>query len=199
MRQSIPISMTVRVEYHILYAIRGKEGTTMKKMLLALACAANLWAQGTPVGADMWKPLQFLIGTWEARTEGGSAGAVGTGDYTFQLELRNHILSRHAAGAECKGPADFNCEHGDLLHVYQDAPGKPIRAIFFDNEGHVIHYDVSTPNPSSAIFLSDPSQPGPQYRLSYELKDGIMFGKFGMRMPGQAEFTAYLKWSGRRK
>ncbi len=50
--------------------------------------------------------------------------AAGTGTYTFQLELRNHILARHSDQAECKGPAGFDCEHGDLLCVYQDAPGQ---------------------------------------------------------------------------
>jgi len=199
MRQSVPKPVTVRVEYHILHAIKVTERTAMKKILLVLVWAANLWAQGSPADADAWKPLRFLIGTWEAKTEGGSAGAAGAGNYTFQLELRNHILSRQTAGAECKGPEDFNCGHSDLLYIYQDAPGKPFRAIFFDNEGHVIHYDVSTPDPASVVFLSDSSQPGPQYRLSYELKGGIMFGKFEMRMSGQTGFTAYLQWSGRKK
>ncbi len=68
---------------------------------------------------------------------------------------------------ECKGPAGFDCEHGDFLYVYQDAPGQPYKAIYFDNEGHVIHYDVSTPTPTTAIFLSDASKPGPQFRLIY--------------------------------
>jgi hypothetical protein len=174
----------------------------MKKMLPVLICAANLFAQGAPsqkTDADTWKPLRFLTGTWEAKTTGGSARATSSGTYTFQLELRDHVLARHSIGADCKGPADFNCEHSDLLYIYQDAPGKPFRAIFFDNEGHVIPYSVSTEKPASAVFLSDPSAAGPQYRLSYELKGGVMFGKFAMRMPGQPEFRTYLDWSGKRK
>jgi hypothetical protein len=176
----------------------------MKKILAALFIAANLWAQGAQApakknDADICKSLRFLIGTWKATTKGGSAGAVSTGTYAFQLELKNHILARYSAGAECKGPADFNCEHSDALYVYPDAPGKPFRAIFFDNEGHVIHYGVSTPSPASAVFLSDPSETGPQYRLVYELKGEVMMGKFEMRMPGQPEFKTYLEWSGGRK
>jgi hypothetical protein len=73
-----------------------------------------------------------------------------------------------------------------------------LQAIYFDNEGHVIHYDVSTPKPGSVVFLSDPAQPGPQYRLSYELLDGVMTGKFELKMPGQTEFMSYLEWSGKR-
>ncbi len=145
---------------------------------------------------DPWKSLHFLIGTWEAKTQSGSAKATGSGTYTFQPELRNHILARHSYSEVCKGPADFNCEHGDLLYVYQEASGQPYKAIYFDNEGHVIHYDVSVPTASSVIFLSDPSRPGPQFRLSYELNGSNLSGKFQMRMPGQAEFKSYLEWSG---
>ncbi len=176
----------------------------MKKRSIILVCTVVFWAHGATVlpqktDPDIWKPLQFLIGTWEAKTTGGSSGAVSTGTYSFQLELRNHILSRHTIAADCKGPADYNCEHSDLLYVYQDAPGKPYRAIFFDNEGHVIHYGVSVPHPASVAFTSDPSTPGPEYRLSYELKGEVMFGKFDIRMPGRTEFTTYLEWSGGRK
>ena len=122
--------------------------------------------------------------------------AFGAGTYSFRLELGDHILARHTDGAECKGPADFTCEHSDLLYVYRDAPGKLFRAVFFDNEGHVIHYDVST-GEASALFLSD-SQGVPQYRLSYELKGSELFRKFEIRLPGRSGFTPYLEWSGRK-
>ena len=176
----------------------------MIKKLIALAflCATCLCAQNAPTNsaaADPWKPLQFLIGTWEAKTQGGSAGAMGSGTYTFQPELRNHVLARHSSYEGCRGPADFNCEHGDLLYIYQDAPAQPYKAIYFDNEGHIIHYDLSTPAATTAIFLSDSAQPGPQFRLIYELKGSIMYGKFQMRMLGQTEFKSYLEWSGIRK
>lgn len=156
------------------------------------ACAAES-------AADSWKPLQFLIGTWEAKTQGGSAKAEGSGTYTFQLELANHILARHSGGKACKGPADFNCEHGDLLYVYREAPGQALKAIYFDNEGHVIHYDVTAESPFAVTFLSDPSSPGPQFRLQYSFDGSIMSGKFQMRMPGQTQFNSYLEWSGAKR
>lgn len=173
-----------------------------KLIAVAFLCTTSLCAQNAPDTApvaDPWKSLQFLMGTWEAKTQGGSAGAAGSGTYTFQPELRNHVLARHSSYEGCKGPADFDCEHGDLLYVYRDAPGQPYKAIYFDNEGHVIHYNVSTPTTTAAIFLSDSSQPGPQFRLIYELKGSTMYGKFQMRMPGQAEFKSYLEWSGLKK
>ena len=77
--------------------------------------------------------------------------------------------------------------------------GSTARAVYFDNEGHVIHYAVSVPKPGTVLLFSDPAAPGPQFRLSYEFHDGVMAGKFEMRMPGQADFASYLQWSGGRK
>ena len=159
----------------------------------SLVAAAYFCASGGSAQTDAWKPLRFLMGTWDAKTLGGSAGAASSGSYSFQLELRDHILARHSSGAGCKGPASFDCEHGDLLYVYRDAASQPYKAIYFDNEGHVIHYDVSIPSPGSVVFLSG------DYRLSYELKGSSMYGKFQMRAPGQAEFASYLEWSGEKK
>ena len=86
-----------------------------------------------------------------------------------------------------------------MLYVYQEGENQPLRAIYFDNEGHVIHYAVSTPDASTVIFISEASPSGPQFRLAYELKGSVMRGKFQMRMPGQAEWKSYLEWSGAKK
>ena len=159
--------------------------------LLLLLLAASLASS-----AQSWKGLEFLIGTWDAKTEGGSAGATASGAYTFRSELKDHVLARHSAGGACQAPTDFNCDHSDLLYIYPKAGGS-FQAIYFDNEGHVIHYDITTPAPQSAVFLS--TDPGPQFRLTYELKGMTISGKFQMKMPGQGEFRSYLEWSGGRK
>ncbi|HWE48505.1 MAG TPA: hypothetical protein VG273_01875 [Bryobacteraceae bacterium] len=172
--------------------------TRSAKLTAVLAlCAGLLSAQQKP--PDKWKDLRFLEGTWEAKTQGGSAAATASGTYTFAEELGGHILARHSTAAGCKAPTGFDCEHGDLLYLYPEPSGPPLRAIYFDNEGHVIHYSISVPAPGSAMFLSDPGVPGPQYRLLYELKGTVMSGKFQMRMPGKQEWTSYLEWSGSRK
>jgi hypothetical protein len=163
----------------------------------AFVMAHGISAQSQP--GDPWQALRFLLGTWEAKTQGGSAGAAAAGTYTFRLELKDHVLARHSASAGCKGPADFDCEHGDLLYLYQDTAGEPLKAIYFDNEGHVIHYDVTTPAPNTALLVSAAAPSGPQYRLIYELKGSIMSGKFQLRPPGQSEFRSYLEWSGARQ
>jgi len=143
--------------------------------------------------------LRFLEGNWEARTQGGGAGAAVSGTYSFRTELGGHILARHSSADGCKGPADFDCDHNDLLYVYQDAPGLPLKAIYFDNEGHAIHYDVVAMSATEVVFLSEASAPGPRFRLVYSVRDDVMAGRFQMQLPGQTEWKSYLEWSGRRK
>lgn len=154
-------------------------------------------AQSAP-SKDAFQRLAFLQGTWEAKTE-VPAGVNSNGKYSFALELKNHVMARHTVSVEsCKGPDSYDCEHSDLLYIYPEGD-VTLHAIYFDNEGHVIKYDVSTPGPATAVFLSDSSQPGPQFRLVYERKADTMFGKFQMRMPGQSEWKSYLEWSGEKE
>ena len=143
---------------------------------------------------DPWFGLRFLLGLWSAKTTSGVAQAQVSASYS----LRAHVMARHSRSGSCSAPDDFDCLHSDLLYIYPASNGAALEAIYFDNEGHVIHYGVSSPKPGIAVFLSDPAQPGPQYRLTYTLLDGVMTGQFEMKMPGQTEFTSYLEWSGKR-
>jgi hypothetical protein len=127
----------------------------MKRFMRILPAflALPLLAQVSSQPSDPWKALGFLQGPWEAMASGQS-GAEAQETYTFQMELKNHVLARHSHYAPgCKGTSDFDCDHGDLLYVYQEAPGQALKALFLDNEGHVIHYSVSTPRATSAEFL----------------------------------------------
>jgi hypothetical protein len=148
---------------------------------------------------DPWAALRFLVGSWEAKTVGGVAQAQASSTYAFRLELRDHVMERHASTGFCSGPDEFDCRHSDMLFIYPGANGQGFQAIYFDNEGHVIRYDVSTPKTGAAVFLSDAAQSGPQFRLTYELVDDVMTGKFELKGPGQADFMSYLEWSGKRK
>ena len=175
----------------------------MRSLVTAAALFALSLVQSDPslaaTAEDPWKALSFLEGTWSARTQSGSAGAQVSGTYTFKAELKHHVLARHSEPADCKGPKAFDCEHSDLLYVYQEAEGRPLRAIYLDNEGHVIHYVISIPEATTALFVSEASPSGPQFQLVYQLKGAVMSGKFQTRMPGQSEWKSYLEWIGAKK
>ena len=148
--------------------------------------------------ADAFASLSFLEGTWDANVQNNAAIKL-AGRYTFDRELNGHILARHATNDPgCKAPASFDCSHSDLLYIFQDPPGSALKADYFDSEGHVIHYEVTTPTPASAVFLSTPG-PGPQFRLSYALTKQVMTGRFQVHVPGEADWRTYLEWSGSRK
>ena len=164
--------------------------------LILLGFTLSLGAQAPSLGADPWQGLRFLEGTWEARTGAGSSAKV-VGTYVFARELKGHVLARHGTVAGCTGPESFDCQHTDQLTVFQDRPGAPLKAIYFDNEGHVIQYGVSLTDPSTAEFLSEPG-PGPRFRLIYHLEGRVMFGKFQAQMPGGESWNSYLEWSGKR-
>lgn len=149
---------------------------------------------------DRWGALEFLEGTWEADTQAGSAKAEVSGTYSFKFELKHHVMVRHTDdSAACKGPATFDCEHSDVLYIYQEAANQPLKAIYLDNEGHVIHYAVSTPDAVTAAFISEASPSAPQFQLIYQRKGAVLSGKFQMRMPGQTEWKSYLEWNGAKR
>ena len=110
--------------------------------------ALGLSAQTAP-SYNPFQSLSFLEGTWDAKTN-GSSGVDANGKYTFTMELRNHVMARHMVSKDsCKGPENYDCNHNDLLYFYPDGPEHSLEAIYFDNEGHVIKYSVSTPTPTT--------------------------------------------------
>ena len=168
----------------------------MKSLLISLAAVAAPALAQTDAS---WEGLRFLEGTWSAAATGPN-GVATTGSYTFRSELNRHAMVRYSTSdGACKAPASFDCEHGDSLVVYQEAAGQPLKALYVDNEGHVIHYGVSTPSPGTAVFLSEGSAPGPRFRLAYALRGSEMSGQFQIELPGQADWKSYLEWRGARK
>jgi hypothetical protein len=84
--------------------------------------------------------------------------------------------------------------------VYTEA--KETKAIYFDNEGHVIHYTPSfSDDGKSLTFLSAIQPSSPRFRLTY-IKDGDDRVKinFEIAPPGRPEaFKMYLQGTCRRK
>lgn len=154
--------------------------------------------------SDPLQPLDFLVGTWSAKTSaGGTAAATVSGTYTFRRDLAGHALERSSSTDACKGPADFDCQHHDQFTVFADSAsphGSGLYALYLDSEGHVIYYTITTPDPRTVVFLSQGAAAAPHFRLTYHLEDSgasaIMSGKFEGAAPGSNDFRPYLQWSG---
>jgi hypothetical protein len=140
-----------------------------------------------------WDGYQFLIGEWES----GHAGdpLQGYGKFSFNFELDKNILVRLNRTVL---PASLECEgytHDDLLIIYTEFTGLK-RAIYFDNEEHIIHYEVKGfPDDKTITLMSVPAPAAPQFRFTY-LKTGedSMEAKFEIAPPGQpGNFSVYLE------
>jgi hypothetical protein len=174
--------------------------TRLLTRLTLVAFSLSLFAQVPAPGNDPFSPLQFLLGTWSAKTAGGgTAQAVVLGTYTFAPDLGGHALQRTGTLDSCKGPKAFDCNHHDQLTVYV-GPSGTLAALYLDNEGHAIQYAVTTPDARTAVFLSQGPAAAPRFRLMYHLEGSgsaaVMTGKFQAAAPGSEEFHSYLEWFG---
>lgn len=146
-------------------------------LLLTLVLVPTVHAQPA---ASRFESLQFLIGNWTG--EGTGQPGAGQGDFSFASELGGNVLVRRSYNQLASGP-----RHEDLLIVYLDAGP---RAIYFDSEGHVIHYTMSVPTANAVVFES---KDAPGYRLSYALRGKKLNGKF------EVGGKTYLTWTAVKK
>jgi hypothetical protein len=140
--------------------------------------------------------VSFLLGGWttDTDTELGHATALST----FAQELDRQILTRRGSTKYTSGK-NAGQGHDDLLIVYPEGPNGGMKAIYFDAEGHVIHYTVTVPEPNTAVFDSDPAQPGPRYRLTHKVTGRQMETRFEVAAPGQTSYQTYVSGVSSRK
>lgn len=146
---------------------------------------------------DPWRDWRPFLGTWKA-TGSGEPGQ-GVGDFTFQTELQNTILTRHSY-AEYPASGDKPAyRHDDLMVIYVDPATNRPKAYFWDNEGHFIRYDVELSG-GKLLFVSDAAQPGPHFRLTYaKTRDDALNLTFEIAPPNEREnFKKYIEASARR-
>jgi hypothetical protein len=160
---------------------------TAVRCLLALTFLV-LWTVPASVcrAQDVWEPYRFLLGEWT----GDGAGEPGkaTGAFSFALDLQNKVLVR-------KNRAEFPAQAGRPAYVHEDlmviypGEGQGQKAIYWDTEGHVIHYSVKfSEDKQSLIFLSDTTPAAPRFRLLLTKEaDGVIATKFEMASPGKPE------------
>ena len=166
-------------------------------MFFALVPGAAARAE---MAGDPWAAYLFLMGEWTG--EGSGQPGQMSGGFSFLPELGRKVLIRRNRTEIAAAPNRPPAVHEDLLVVYAEEPGQPDRAIYFDNEGHVIHYTVRpSDDPKTLTFLSDPDPRTPRFRLTYCQKgDDRVAITFSIAPPGKSdEFKTYLEGAARRK
>jgi hypothetical protein len=86
--------------------------------------------------------------------------------------------------------------------VYREPGAKSAQAIYFDSEGHVIHYTAAfADDQQSLVFLSDLLSSAPRYRLTYtKAKNHTLNIKFEIAPPDKPQsFSTYLEGTAHRK
>jgi len=137
---------------------------------------------GVRCDRDPWEKIQFLMGEWIG--EGTGDPGHGTGEYSFVLDLDKKVLIRKSSADYPAANGRRAFSHHDLMIVYPE--NESLRADYFDNEGHVIHYKVQFPAVDAVEFSND------QYRLTYrKLSDSKVGIKFEIRPAGK-NFATYI-------
>ena len=141
-----------------------------------------------------WEPLQFLLGSWSSPLSGQPGQGV-SGATTFSFDLDGRIMVRRSRAEFAPGPGEAQgLVHEDLLVIYQLPGEPPFRAIYFDNEGHTIHYSLRFPEKQpGVVFESESGLPGPRARLVYELsEEDTLATEFFVAAPG-GELLSHVK------
>ncbi|MCK9209946.1 MAG: hypothetical protein M0P61_03820 [Ignavibacteriaceae bacterium] len=146
--------------------------------------------------SNTWRKSDNLIGNWKG--EGSGKPGQGEGTFSFKLDLDKNILVRtsHSEYPATKDkPAGV---HNDLMIIYRDYTGIPDKAIYFDNENHVINYSITYSGKKNIVFTSDKIPNAPRFRLTYTIMDDVTVNtKFEISKDGENFFT-YIEGESKR-
>ncbi len=175
--------------------------------LVVAFCTAGVLAQpqppasqssATPGARALHEMTDYLLGEWvgEASGEPGQ----GAGSATFEASLDGNVVIRRSRTDFPATGSNPAIHHVDLLVIY--AEGGLVKADYFDNEGHVIHYEVAFAQESATLTFTSPIVEGqPRQRLTYRPlgKDRVEVS-FDLAPPGQpTAFKTHVKGVSRRK
>lgn len=129
--------------------------------VLLLTISQIAFGQKPVESLDKWK---YLIGEWV----GEDIGEPGQnkGSFTFQTDLDGKIIIRKNHSFSPATKDSPSSVHNDILIIYSDNSGIDQKAIYFDNEGHVINYQVIFKG-NTLVLTSNATANNPRFRLSY--------------------------------
>lgn len=142
-----------------------------------------------------WNSWNWILGEWVG--EGNGQPGQGGGKFSFSFDLDKKIIVRKSHSEYTAGANKGVIIHDDLMIIYLDFNGEPTKAIYFDNEGHTIDYQI-TYSDKSIIFISNKIPNVPIFRLTYlSLNKETINTKFEMSQDGE-NFTTYIEGKSKR-
>lgn len=162
-------------------------------IILMLFMVSSVFAQS---GNKKWSGLDFLVGNWEG--EGSGKPGEGSGYFSFKFDLDNNVLVRNSHSEYPAAKDKAKTVHDDLMIIYSDNSGSPAKAIYFDNEGHVINYSITFPNDMDVVFTGEKIQNSPSFRLTYsKLAADLVNVKFEISRDG-VYYITYIEGKSKR-
>jgi len=140
-----------------------------------------------PAFAPQW---DAFVGRWRGEGDGLPWHGVG-GAAIFAYELDGRVLTRRSV-VDYPGEAGREgVHHEDLIQVYPAPGGIDAEAMYYDNEGHVIHYAATWTSDARTLVLQSLSEEdAPRYRQTWRFEDDDTLRlDFDVAGPGSAEFT----------
>ena len=164
---------------------------------LLLTGVNHAFAQNKVVPGPEWN---FVLGDWIG--DGTGVPGEAKGWFTFNKDLDGNILIRKNHNVIPANNGKPTAIHDDLLVVYLDNAGALTKAIYFDNENHVINYAISfNPTDKSLTFTSEAQKNMPRFRQTYKATENNGLNiDFEFAPPNQPEtFSKYLSGKAHRK
>ena len=141
-----------------------------------------------------WDKWENYIGNWIG--EGSGIPGQGGGTFSFTLDLDKNVLIRKSH-SEYPSPEGKVQTHDDLMVIYLDINKNPSKAIYFDNEGHTINYQISYTD-KTIILTSEKVPNSPVFRLVYSMLDNETCNtRFELSQDGE-QFTPYIVGNSKR-
>jgi len=157
----------------------------LNTIILLMFCTLTFGQQ-----TSAWEKWEWLIGEWKG--EGSGKPGQGEGTFSFKFSLDRKILERTSHSEYPATGSKPKIVHDDLMIIYLDVDGTHAKAIYFDNEGHIINYSVSYSD-KSVVLTSNKMPNMPIFRLTYtDLGQGAVNTKFEISNDGM-KFSTYIE------
>jgi hypothetical protein len=137
-----------------------------------------------------WNKWSGFMGEWKG--EGSGQPGKGDGTFTFAFNLDKKVIERKSHSEYPATKDKPLIIHDDLMIVYPNYTAIPSKAIYFDNEGHIINYTIAYVD-NSIVLTSEKLPHVPIFRLTYTLLDNETVNtKFEMSKDGE-KFMTYIE------